>query len=105
MRVFFANSVNRPERPALAGVGEAEVENLGVALLGDEDIVRLEVAVNDACLVGHGERLADLGGFLSSWNPPNISPAPFSGFGPADKGLPRPAERSAGVQADLLSPG
>ena len=40
--------------------GEAEIEHLGLAGLIDEDVRGLEVAVNDAALVGVRERVADL---------------------------------------------
>ena len=48
----------------LRGLRDAEVQDLDeVALtvdVGDEDVVRLEVSVNDPRLMGLGERLADL---------------------------------------------
>jgi hypothetical protein len=43
-------------------LGDAEVDDLGhrlAVLLGDEDVGRLEVAVDDALLVGVLHRLAD----------------------------------------------
>ena len=40
--------------------GEAEVEDLGVAVLREEDVLGLEVAVDDPLLVGGGEALGDL---------------------------------------------
>jgi hypothetical protein len=47
-----------------AGVGElgqAEVEQLHHPVAGQEDVLRLEVAVDDAPLVGGGEAVRDLG--------------------------------------------
>ena len=41
---------------------EAEVEDLGVAVLREEDVLGLEVAVDDPLLVGGGEALGDLVG-------------------------------------------
>ncbi len=40
--------------------GEAEVEHLDVVAVGDEEVGRLDVAVNDAAAVGGVERLGDL---------------------------------------------
>ena len=41
--------------------GEAEVENFGVAAIGDENIGGLDVAVDDAFSVGGVEGVGDLG--------------------------------------------
>src|SRR5690606_28766815 len=40
--------------------GQAEVDEDGVAVLAEEDVGRLDVAVDDAALVGCGQRLGDL---------------------------------------------
>jgi hypothetical protein len=40
-------------------LGEAEVENLGVAPLGDEDVGGFDVAVDDTFGVGRIERVGD----------------------------------------------
>jgi len=40
---------------------EAEVRELGVATLGDQDVVGLDVAMEDARLVRRGERVRDAG--------------------------------------------
>ena len=45
-------------------LGQAEVEDLDAAVLGDEDVVRLEIAVDDALVVGRGEALGDLRGVV-----------------------------------------
>ena len=44
------------------GLGEPEVEDLDVAVLGDHDVAGLQVAVDDALLVGDLEGLGDLPG-------------------------------------------
>ena len=41
-------------------LGDAEVEDLGVAAVGEEDVRRLEIAMDDAGRVSGGERLADI---------------------------------------------
>ena len=47
--------------------GDAEVHQLGarLAVLGDEDVLRLDVAVDDAARVGVVERLAEIGADLA----------------------------------------
>ena len=45
-------------------LGQAEVEELGVAVPGDHDVVGLDVAVEDARVVGLGQALGDLEGDL-----------------------------------------
>ena len=45
-------------------LGQAEVEELGVAVPGDHDVVGLDVAVEDAGVVGLGQALGDLDGDL-----------------------------------------
>ena len=52
------------ERVDAHGLGQAEVEDLDLAVLGDHDVSGLEVAVDDALLVGDLEGLGDLGGDL-----------------------------------------
>ena len=42
--------------------GEAEIENFGVAALGDENVGGLDVAVNDALGVSGVERVGDFDG-------------------------------------------
>ncbi len=49
-------------RRHLGELGQAEVEDLGVPVLRDEDVLRLEVAVHDARLVRRLQRLGDLDG-------------------------------------------
>src|SRR5580698_2845747 len=41
---------------------QAEIENLGVAAFGDEDVGRLDIAVNDALSVGGIEGIGDFDG-------------------------------------------
>jgi hypothetical protein len=48
------------ERCGLRQLGEAEVEDLGPTVFGDEDVVRLEVAMHDSLVVGGGEAASDL---------------------------------------------
>ena len=43
-------------------LGQSEVENLGVAALGDEHVRRLDVAVNDSLRVGGIERVGNFDG-------------------------------------------
>ncbi len=43
------------------GAGDAEVGDLGLAVGGDQDVRRLDVAVDDPAVVGRGERVGDLG--------------------------------------------
>ena len=52
--------VGRRGARALPRLGEAEVENRGLAVGSELDVRRLEVAVDDALLVGLFERLGDL---------------------------------------------
>jgi hypothetical protein len=44
--------------------GEAEVEDLGVAVFGEEDVLGLEVAMDDPLVVSGGEAVGDLAGDL-----------------------------------------
>ena len=48
------------ERRRARQLGEAEVEDLDPAVVRDEDVVRLEVAVNDPLVVSSGEATSDL---------------------------------------------
>ena len=53
----------RDRHPGLAGqLGQAEVEDLGLSIGRDHDVARLDVAVDDAVLVGLGQPPGDLGG-------------------------------------------
>ena len=53
----------RPLTAFVAGnFGEAEIEDFGVAALGDEDVGGLDVAMDDAFAVGGVERVGDLNG-------------------------------------------
>ena len=47
--------------------GEAEVENFYAAIFGDEQILGLEVAMDDAFFVGGGESVRDLHGVVESF--------------------------------------
>ena len=49
-----------PGAGLLAQLGETEVEDLDVLVVGDHDVAGLEVAVDQATLVGRPERLGDL---------------------------------------------
>jgi len=68
---------------AALGGGDAEVEDLDVPQFGDEKVVRLEVPVNDALVVGRGQavghRRRDFGGLA----PGQAAPAQ-----PVSEGLP-----------------
>ena len=61
----------------LSQLGQSEVEDLDAAVFGDEDVVRLEVAVNDAFLVGRGEAVRDLHA-VADREPERQRPAPHS---------------------------
>ena len=49
-------------RRHLGGLGEAEIEDLGVAVFGDEHVGGFQIAMNDAGLVRRTQRLGDLRG-------------------------------------------
>ena len=49
-----------PDRGARLHFGQAEVEDLGVSALGDEDVRGLDVAMDDAAGVRRVERVGDL---------------------------------------------
>ena len=52
-----------PSRPALVEkAGQPEIQDLRLALLVDHDVLRLEIAVDDAQAVGLGQPVADLAG-------------------------------------------
>ena len=52
-----------PGQAGLAGdLGQAEIGDPGDALLRDEDVGRLDVAVDDAVRMGGGQAVGDLGG-------------------------------------------
>ena len=48
----------------LRELGEPEIENLHAAVAGDEDVLRLQIAVDDPLLVRGGETVRDLDGVL-----------------------------------------
>ena len=55
--------VRRPVMPlGLDRTGDAEVHDPGVAVAVDHDVLRLEVAMDDAEAVGFGQAFADLAG-------------------------------------------
>ncbi len=56
----------RGEAVAVDQLGQAEVDDLGVALAGDEDVVGLEVAVDDPRPVRLGQAVGDLGHHLDA---------------------------------------
>jgi hypothetical protein len=49
---------------------QTEVQNLRVAAIGDEDVGRLDIAVNDAFCVGRIERISN---FESRWREASLS--------------------------------
>ena len=55
-------SIVAPDRDGFGfrELGQAEVEDLGAIVRGDEDVLRLQVAVDDALLVCGGESEGDL---------------------------------------------
>ena len=59
-RASGAREIGRDAAPPVQRLGEAEVEDLDLAVRGDLDVGGLEVAVDDALLVGLLERLGDL---------------------------------------------
>ena len=54
-------SSGRVERPLRSPPGQPEVEDLDVAVLRDEQVLRLDVPVNDAACVRGSQTLRDLG--------------------------------------------
>ena len=50
------------ETTSAGELGEAEIENLGLARLGDKDVGGLDIAMGDAASVGVIERIGDLQG-------------------------------------------
>ena len=60
-------SPGRGQRGGVGDPGDAEVHQLGarLAVLGDDDVLRLDVAVDDAAGVGVVERLAEVGADLA----------------------------------------
>ena len=66
-RLLGRDVVGRAQHAAVGGqallverAGDAEVRDLGRALLVDEDVLGLDVAVDDAAVVGGAERAGDL---------------------------------------------
>ena len=54
--------------------GQAEIQDLGVAALGDENVRGLDIAVHDVLRVGGIERIRDLDGQRTA-----VSPVPSGG--------------------------
>ncbi len=58
-----AHGGSRDRHPGLSGeLGQAEIQDLGRPVRSDHDVARLDVAVDDAVLVGLGQALGHLGG-------------------------------------------
>jgi hypothetical protein len=70
------------EAPGCDQLRDPEVEDLDVAVPGDEDVGGLEVAVDDPLLVGSGESLGDLGPDLD-----RLARGERSGLQPLPQGL------------------
>ena len=51
----------------ISGLGDAEVEDLGLAVLGDDDVRWFDISVHDAGLVGSFETSGDLGGQIAGF--------------------------------------
>ena len=49
-----------PDEAGVEQFGDAEVDEFGLAAVGDEDVAGLEVAVDDEVLVREVDRVADL---------------------------------------------
>ena len=49
----------------LSQLGEAEVENLGSSIFGDEEILRLQIAVDDSFFVGRRQAGSNLHGVIA----------------------------------------
>ena len=63
-------------------LGDTEVENEGVAV-GEKDVLRLDIAVYDAGLVGLGEGIGDLAGvadYFVEWQRPGARETGAEGF-------------------------
>ena len=59
-----AFGADRADGIAFGQLGEPEIEDLGVAGAGDEDVLGLEVAVDDVVAVCRRQPVGDLGGVL-----------------------------------------
>ena len=46
--------------PVASQLGKSEIQNLRLPAIGDEDVGRLDIAVNDALAMGYVERVGDL---------------------------------------------
>ena len=57
---MVGESIAVADRRARSCRRQAEVEDLHVAVGGDEDVLRLQIAMDDAALVRGGEPLGDL---------------------------------------------
>ena len=108
LRLLGRDVVARAQHPARVGQGrgvvdarDAEIGQLGVPIRRQEHVVRLDVAVDDAALVGVGQRRGHLHGDrerLGEWQPPLqrdalVQVAPVDEFADDE----RPAVRFAAV--------
>ena len=59
-----AGLVDGRDRVRLRQLGQAEVEDLHAAVVGDEEVLGLEVAMDDAVVVRGGEAVGDLDGVV-----------------------------------------
>src|SRR6266699_836996 len=64
LRTGFAGSAFWPKLVRRRQLGQTEVENLQLSILGDEQILRFQIAMNDVRIVGGGQTACRLDGVI-----------------------------------------